>query len=75
MASARHRARRSLTQRALQHDLQGARDALIAFDGFGPAGHPVPAAVLQRPSSDVAPRRWPQWMQRARQWWASVLQR
>ena len=48
MASARHRARRSLTQRALQHDLQGARDALIAFDGFGPAVHPVPAAVLQR---------------------------
>ena len=75
MASARCRSRRSLSQRSLQQDLQGARDALIAFDGFEPAGHPVPAAVLQRPSTGSTLRGWPQWLERAGQWWASMRQR
>ena len=74
MAAGRHRGRRALTQRALQHDLQGARDALIAFDGFEPAVSPVPAAVLQRPSD--APRQaWPQWLAWMRNLWSSMRQR
>jgi len=75
MASARYRSRRSLSQRSLQHDLQGARDALIAFDGFEPAGVPVPAAVLQRPPAGSTLQGWPQWLQRARCWWSSMRQR
>ena len=75
MATARYRSSRSLTQRSLQHDLQGARDALIAFDGFEPAGHPVPAAVLERPSAGSTLKGWPQWLQWARQLWTSMRQR
>lgn len=75
MASARHRVRRSLSQRTLQHDLQGSRDALIAFDGFEPLRPPVAEAVLQRPAGIVAKRRWPQWLLRARSWWMSLYQR
>ena len=75
MALARYRSKRSLSQRSLQQDLQGARDALIAFDGFEPAGHPVPSAVLQRPSTGSTLRGWPQWLERARHWWASMRQR
>jgi len=75
MASARYRSRRSLSQRSLQHDLQGARDALIAFDGFEPAGVPVPAAVLQRPSTGPTLQGWPQWLQSVLRWWSSTYQR
>jgi len=40
-----------LTPRFLVDDLQGARDALIAFDGYEPSGTTSLASALQRPSA------------------------
>lgn len=48
-----------LTPRFLVDDLQGARDALIAFDGYEPSGRTSLASALQRPSAGeqtLAPR-------------------
>ena len=39
-----------VTQRILQHDLEGVGEAMTAFDGFKSAGPVLDSIVLQRPS-------------------------
>ena len=39
-----------VTQRILQHDLEGVGEAMTAFDGFQSAGTVLDSVVLQRPS-------------------------
>ena len=51
MSSARNRSREQLSPRALLQDLQGARDAMIAFDGYEPPATALHASVLDRPSA------------------------
>ena len=53
MSSVRNRSQShhspQVNQRVLQHDLEGATEALTAFDGFESAGPVLQATVLQRP--------------------------
>ncbi|QNJ19332.1 hypothetical protein SynA1825c_01018 [Synechococcus sp. A18-25c] len=51
MSSARNRSREQLSPRALLQDLQGARDAMIAFDGYEPPSTALHAMALDRPSA------------------------
>ena len=59
MSSARNRSQSEhspqVKQRILQHDLEGAGEALTAFDGFKSSGPVLQAMVLKRPRgpSDV----------------------
>lgn len=39
-----------VTQRILQHDLEGVGEAMTAFDGFKSAGPVLKSMALQRPS-------------------------
>ena len=54
MSSARNRSQSvespQVTQRILQHDLEGVGEAMTAFDGFKSAGPVLDSIVLQRPS-------------------------
>ncbi len=53
MSSVRNRSQShfspQVNQRVLQHDLEGASEALAAFDGFESAGPVLQSSVLQRP--------------------------
>ena len=53
MSSARNRSQSEhspqVKQRILQHDLEGAGEALTAFDGFKSSGPVLQAMVLKRP--------------------------
>ena len=53
MSCARNRSQSSdgpnLKSRALQLHLQGAQDAMTAFDGYQPIGTALQASVLERP--------------------------
>ena len=37
-------------RRRIDQELQGAQDALIAFEGYGPSGPMLHASALQRPA-------------------------
>ena len=51
--------------RSLLDDLQGARDALIAFDGFEPSTHSQRlASVLERPRSAASAPSRERWFQK-----------
>ena len=54
MSSARNRSQSGespqVSQRILQHDLEGVGEAMTAFDGFKSAGPVLESMVLQRPS-------------------------
>ncbi len=54
MSSVRNRSQShqspQVTQRILEHDLEGVGDAMTAFDGFKSAGPVLSSTVLQRPS-------------------------
>lgn len=65
MSTSRNRARSRFSARTIVQELQGAQDALIAFDGYGPEG-PLPhATVLQRPAARHAST----WLERVLQPW------
>ncbi|ABI45140.1 hypothetical protein sync_2410 [Synechococcus sp. CC9311] len=53
MSSARNRSQSGespqVSQRILQHDLEGVGEAMTAFDGFKSAGPVLESMVLQRP--------------------------
>ena len=55
MSSARNRSQSNqspqVDQRILQHDLEGAGQELMAFDGFQSSGPVLQAKVLQRPQA------------------------
>ena len=59
-------------QRVLQHDLEGAKEAMTAFDGFESAGPVLPAKVLQRPRRPQQRTLLQQWLKQARNLFASV---
>lgn len=44
-----------VNQRILDHDLEGAGEALMAFDGFQSEGPELETIVLQRPSGPQQP--------------------
>ena len=54
MSSVRNRSQShqspQVTQRILQHDLEGVGEAMTAFDGYKSAGPVLGSSVLQRPS-------------------------
>ena len=49
MSASRNRAHARFSSLRIDQELQGAQDALIAFEGFGPTGPILHASVLQRP--------------------------
>ena len=49
MSASRNRANARFSSRRIDQELQGAQDALIAFEGYGPNGPLLHASVLQRP--------------------------
>ena len=77
MSSVRNRSQShfspQVNQRVLQHDLEGAMEALAAFDGFESAG-PVllQSTVLQRPRGPQQRSLLQQWLKQARNLFASV---
>ena len=50
MSTSRNRAHERFSSRRIDQELQGAQDALIAFDGYGTNGPMLHASVLQRPA-------------------------
>ena len=50
MSTSRNRAHGRFSSRRIDEELQGAQDALIAFDGYGTNGPMLHASVLQRPA-------------------------
>jgi len=52
MSRSRNRAHARFSSRRIDQELQGAQDALIAFEGYGPDGPMLHASVLQRPSAE-----------------------
>lgn len=50
MSTSRNRAQGRFSSRRIDQELQGAQDALIAFDGYGTSGPMLHASVLQRPA-------------------------
>ena len=57
--------------RSLDEDLQGAKDALIAFDGFVPSSQPHHLeSVLERPSAVQGQSRYSGWLLSL---WAAVV--
>ena len=61
MPKSRNRAQARRTSRRIDQDLQGAQDALIAFEGYGTNGPMLHASALQRPAA----RRPIAWFERA----------
>lgn len=51
MSMSRNRGYARFSSRRIEQELQGAQDALIAFDGFGPNGPMLHASVLERPAA------------------------
>ena len=51
MSASRNRTHARFPSRRIDQELQGAQDALIAFEGYGSTGPLLHASVLQRPSS------------------------
>ena len=51
MSTSRNRAHARFSPRRIDQELQGAQDALIAFEGYGSNGPVLHASVLQRPAS------------------------
>ena len=76
MSSVRNRSQShyspQVDQRVLQHDLEGATEALTAFDGFESAGSVLQATVLQRPKGPQQRSLLQQWLKQARNLFASV---
>ncbi|MDA7433279.1 hypothetical protein N8501_01275 [Synechococcus sp. AH-601-N10] len=76
MSSVRNRSQShhspQVNQRALQHDLEGAREALTAFDGFESARPMLQATVLQRPRRPQQLSLLQQILKQARNLFASV---
>ena len=50
MSTSRNRAQSRFSYRRIDQELQGAQDALIAFEGYGPNGPMLHASALQRPA-------------------------
>ena len=74
MSSARNRSREQLSARALLQDLQGDRDAMIAFDGYEPPATALHASVLDRPSAPAtASKGWERFVQRIQAWLATAF--
>ncbi len=74
MSSARNRSREQLSPRALLQDLQGARDAMIAFEGYDPPATALHASVLDRPNAPSPQAQgWGMVLQRVQSWVTSVL--
>ena len=61
-----------VNQRVLQHDLEGASEALAAFDGFESAGPVLQCTVLQRPRGPQQRSLVQQLLKQARNLFASV---
>ena len=59
-------------QRVLQHDLEGATEALAAFDGFESSGPVLQATVLQRPRGPQQRSLLQQLLNQARNLFASI---
>ena len=76
MSSVRNRSQShfspQVNQRVLQHDLEGAKEALAAFDGFESAGPVLQSTVLQRPRGPQQRSLLQQWLKQARNLFASV---
>ena len=76
MSSVRNRSQShfspQVNQRVLQHDLEGATEALAAFDGFESAGPVLQSTVLQRPRESQQRSLFQQWLKQARNFFASV---
>ena len=76
MSSVRNRSQShfspQVNQRVLQHDLEGATEALAAFDGFESAGPVLQSTVLQRPREPQQRSLLQQWLKQARNFFASV---
>ena len=51
MSRSRNRAHARFSSRRVDQELQGAQDALIAFEGYGSNGPMLHASVLQRPAA------------------------
>jgi hypothetical protein len=51
MSTSRNRAHERFSSRRIDQELQGAQDALIAFEGYGSNGPMLHASVLQRPAA------------------------
>ena len=49
MSTSRNRAHSRFSSRRVDQELQGAQDALIAFEGYGSNGPMLHASALQRP--------------------------
>ena len=76
MSSARNRSREQLSPRALLQDLQGARDAMIAFDGYEPPATALHASVLDRPSAPSTGSKgwdWEIFVQRIQAWMSTAF--
>lgn len=76
MSSARNRSQSEhspqVKQRILQHDLEGAGEALTAFDGFKSSGPMLQAMVLKRPSGPQQDSLLQQLLKQARNLFVSV---
>ena len=76
MSSARNRSQSEhspqVKQRILQHDLEGAGEALTAFDGFKSAGPVLQAMVLKRPRGPQQDSLLQQLLKQARNLFVSV---
>ena len=76
MSSARNRSQSEhspqVKQRILQHDLEGAGEALNAFDGFKSSGPVLQAMVLKRPRGPQQDSLLQQLLKQARNLFASV---
>ena len=51
MSLSRNRAHARLSSRRIDQELQGAQDALIAFEGYGSNGPILHASALRRPAA------------------------
>ena len=76
MSSARNRSQSEhspqVKQRILQHDLEGAGEALTAFDGFKSSGPVLQAMVLKRPRGPQQDSLLQQVLKQARNLFVSV---
>ena len=76
MSSARNRSQSEhspqVKQRILQHDLEGAGEALTAFDGFKSSGPVLKAMVLKRPRGPHQDSLLQQLLKQARNLFVSV---
>ena len=76
MSSARNRSQSEYSpqvkQRILQHDLEGAGEALTAFDGFKSSGPVLQAMVLKRPRGPQQDSLLQQLLKQARNLFVSV---